>query len=176
MRQRDPVSVRVIAAEEASEHLEALSGVLADCVAGGASVSFMPPFAKDEARAWWPKIFESMRHGETILLGAFDGEQLVGTVQLAPAGIPNQPHRADIRKVLVHRCARNSGAGAALMRAAEAEARKRGFTLLTLDTATGGAAERLYRRLGWTFVGVIPNYALYPDGRPCDTSIFWKAL
>jgi ribosomal protein S18 acetylase RimI-like enzyme len=171
-----PLSVRAIPSEEASKHLDALSGILADCVAGGASVSFMPPFTQDEARAWWPKIFESMRRGETILLGAFDGEALIGTVQLAPAGIPNQLHRADIRKVLVHRRARNAGAGAALMKAAEAEARKRGLTLLTLDTATGGAAERLYRRLGWTFVGVIPNYALYPDGRPCDTSIFWKAL
>jgi ribosomal protein S18 acetylase RimI-like enzyme len=170
------LTVRVIAPEEAQSHLAALASILADCVEGGASVSFMPPFGHDEAEAWWPRIFASMRSGETILLGAFEGAELVGTVQLAPAGIPNQPHRGDIRKVLVHRRARNAGAGAALMRAAEDEARKRGMTLLTLDTATGGAAERLYRRLGWTFVGVIPNYALYPDGRPCDTSIFWKAL
>jgi ribosomal protein S18 acetylase RimI-like enzyme len=170
------LTVHVIAAEEAPSHLAALANILADCVEGGASVSFMPPFGQVEAKAWWPKIFASMRRGETILLGAFEGAELIGSVQLAPAGIPNQPHRADIRKVLVHRRARNAGAGAALMLAAEEEARKRGLTLLTLDTATGGAAERLYRRLGWTFVGVIPNYALYPDGRPCDTSIFWKAL
>ena len=101
---------------------------------------------------------------------------LVGTVQVVLALPPNQPHRAEIAKLLVHRSARRRGIAELLMERAEAEARVEGKTLLVLDTVTGDDAERLYERLGWTRVGVIPGYALYPDGRPCDTTVFWKSL
>ena len=104
------------------------------------------------------------------------GGELVGTVQVITALPPNQPHRGEIAKLLVHRAARGRGIARLLMEAAEAEARAEGKTLLVLDAVTGGDAARLYDRLGWTTVGVIPNYALYPDGRPCDTTVFWKSL
>src|SRR5262249_58855395 len=103
-------------------------------------------------------------------------DELVGTVQVVAATPPNQPHRADVAKLLVRRSERRRGVARLLMARAEAEARAEGKTLLVLDTVTGDAAEKLYERLGWTKVGVIPNYALYPDGRPCDTTVFWKAV
>jgi GNAT superfamily N-acetyltransferase len=111
-----------------------------------------------------------------VLLAAFDDGDVVGTVQVNLATPPNQPHRADIAKLLVRRSARRRGVAAQLMEAAEREALAEGKTLLVLDTVTGDAAERLYERLGWTRVGVIPNYALYPDGRPCATTLFYKQL
>jgi ribosomal protein S18 acetylase RimI-like enzyme len=111
-----------------------------------------------------------------VILAAFDGSTLVGTVQLILAVPPNQPHRGEIAKLLVHRSARRRGVAQRLMGRVEVEARAEGKTLLVLDTVTGDAAERLYEGLGWTTVGVIPGYALYPDGRPCDTTVFFKAL
>ena len=117
-----------------------------------------------------------MARGERILLAAYDGHALLGTVQVVFAGPENQPHRADVAKMLVHGEARRRGVGAALMRAAEDSARAAGRTLLVLDTVTGGDAERLYARLGWEKVGVIPDYALFPDGRPCDTTVFFRRL
>jgi GNAT superfamily N-acetyltransferase len=114
--------------------------------------------------------------GRRLLLAAFADDGLVGTVQVALALPPNQPHRGEIAKLLVHRSARRRGISQLLMEHAEAEARAEGKTLLVLDTVTGDDAERLYARLGWTRVGVIPGYALYPDGRPCDTTVFWKAI
>ena len=111
-----------------------------------------------------------------MILAAFDGGELVGTVQVVLAVPPNQPHRGDIAKLLVRRSARRRGIAEQLMDGAEREARAEGKTLLVLDTVTGDAAERLYTRLGWQRVGVIPNYALYPDGRFCDTTVFWKAI
>jgi GNAT superfamily N-acetyltransferase len=109
-------------------------------------------------------------------LAAFAEGRLVGTVQVNLALPPNQPHRAEIAKLLVHRSARKRGVAQLLMEHAESEARAAGKTLLVLDTVTGGDGERLYARLGWTKVGVIPGYALFPDGRPCDTTVFWKTL
>jgi GNAT superfamily N-acetyltransferase len=111
-----------------------------------------------------------------LLLAAFDGGRVVGTVQVILALPPNQPHRGEIAKLLVHRSARRRGVARLLMERAESEASAEGKTLLVLDTVTGDPAERLYERLGWTRVGVIPGYALYPDGRPCDTTVFWKAV
>ena len=102
--------------------------------------------------------------------------ELIGTVQVILALPPNQPHRGEIAKLLVHRLARRRGIARLLMDHAEREARAEGKTLLVLDTVTGDPAERLYQRLGWTTVGVIPGYALYPDGRPCDTTVFFKVL
>jgi GNAT superfamily N-acetyltransferase len=114
--------------------------------------------------------------GETALLVARVGGRIVGTVQLGLALPPNQPHRAEVKKLLVHRSARGRGIGMALMTAAEEAARARGRTLLVLDTALGDNAERLYTRAGWNRVGVIPGYALFPDGSPCDTVVFWKQV
>jgi GNAT superfamily N-acetyltransferase len=150
--------------------------VLADCVAGGASVSYMAPFSHDQARDAFEAVAREVEQGRRLLLGAFAEGRLVGTVQVVLALPPNQPHRAEIAKLLVHRSARKRGIAQLLMEHAESEARAEGKTLLVLDTVTGDDAERLYTRLGWTRVGVIPGYALYPDGRPCDTTVFWKAL
>ena len=111
-----------------------------------------------------------------MVLVARDASGIVGSVSMHPAWPPNQPHRADIAKLLVHRKARNRGIAHVLMARAEEEALAEGKTLLVLDTVTGDAAERLYERIGFTKVGVIPNYALYPDGRPCDTTVFWKEI
>lgn len=152
-----------------------LADVLADCVAGGASVSFMLPFGRDEAATYFEKVIASVARGETVLLGARLDGRIVGTVQLGLDMPPNQPHRADVKKLLVHRSARGRGIGAALMARAEQEAKARGRTLLVLDTASGDA-ERLYARSGWQRTGVIPDYALWPGGGFCDTTVFWKKV
>jgi GNAT superfamily N-acetyltransferase len=170
------MEVRRLNASEASALLGELAEVLVDCVEGGASVSFMPPFGKPEAEAFFSKVIRGVEAGERILLAGFVGGRLAGTVQIVTATPPNQPHRADVAKLLVLRPARRSGLGAALMKRAEECARAAGKTLLVLDTVSGGAAERLYESLGWVKAGVIPKYALNPDGTWCDTVIFWKAL
>jgi GNAT superfamily N-acetyltransferase len=172
----DRVEIRRLAGTELHAQLDALAGVLADCVAGGASVSYMAPFSHLEARAAFEAMAAEVEKGNRLLLGAFAEGRLVGTVQVILALPPNQPHRAEIAKLLVHRSARKRGIAQLLMEHAESEARAEGKTLLVLDTVTGDNAERLYARLGWTRVGVIPGYALYPDRRPCDTTIFWKAV
>ncbi len=156
--------------------LDGLAAVLHDCVAGGASVSYLAPFSHEQARDAFKGFAAEVEQGRRLLLAAFANGDLVGTVQVILALPPNQPHRAEIAKLLVHRSARRRGIAELLMERAEAEARAEGKTLLVLDTVTGDNAERLYERLGWTRVGVIPGYALYPDGRPCDTTVFWKAL
>jgi GNAT superfamily N-acetyltransferase len=136
----------------------------------------MAPFAPEQARAAFEAVAAEVEQGRRLLLGAFADGRLVGTVQVILALPPNQPHRGEVAKLLVHRSARKRGIAQLLMEHAESEARAEGKTLLVLDTVTGDDAERLYARLGWTRVGVIPRYALYPNGRPCDTTIFWKAL
>ena len=171
-----PIEIRRLGASELRGHLDSLAAVLADCVAGGASVSYMAPFSHADARAAFAAWATEVESGRRLLLAAFAGDEVVGTVQVVFAAPPNQPHRADIAKLLVHRSARRRGVAQLLMEHAEAESRAEGKTLLVLDTVTGDDAERLYARLGWTRVGVIPNYALYPDGRPCDTTVFWKAV
>jgi GNAT superfamily N-acetyltransferase len=168
--------VRRLSGAELHGHLDALAEVLADCVAGGASVSYLEPFTHADARAAFEGWAAEAERGDRVILAAFDEGRLVGTVQLILALPPNQPHRAEIAKLLVHRSARRRGVAQRLMEGAEDEARAESKTLLVLDTVTGDAAERLYDRLGWTAVGVIPGYALYPDGRPCDTTVFFKAL
>ena len=154
----------------------ALADVLLDCVAGGASVSFMSSLSKAEAESFFERTVEGVQRGERILLAAFADSKLVGTVQVLLATPPNQPHRADVAKLLVLRSARGQGVGRQLMEHVEQESRRSGKNLLVLDTVTGDIAERLYTRLGWNRVGVIPNYALYPDGRLCATTIFWKQV
>lgn len=170
------IEIRRLDAAEAHARLDGLAAVLADCVTGGASVSYMAPFSHDDARAAFEAVVEDVRRQRRVLLAAFADDELVGTVQIVLALPPNQPHRGEIAKLLVHRSARRRGIAQALMERAEAEARAEGRSLLVLDTVTGDPAERLYERLGWNRVGVIPGYALYPDGRPCDTTVFWKPL
>ena len=167
--------ILVLDAAAARAAIDELADVLADCVAGGASVSFMLPFGRVDARQFLEKIIASVARGETVLVAAKLNGRIVGTVQLGLDMPPNQPHRADIRKLLVHRSARKHGIGAALMARAEAEAKARGRTLLVLDTASGDA-ERLYARSGWQRVGVVPDYAMWPGGGFCDTTFFWKRL
>jgi len=156
--------------------LVALADVLIDCVDGGASVSFMHPLTRDRAMAFWRRVAQGVAAGERALLIAEDDRGVCGTVQLILDLPENQPHRADLAKMLVHRRVRRQGLGAALMRAAEATARDCGRTLLVLDAVTGGDAERLYERLGWQRVGVIPGYALMPNGEPCATTVFYRDL
>jgi GNAT superfamily N-acetyltransferase len=153
-----------------------LADVLLDCVEGGASVSFMLPFSRAQAMAFWRQVAQGVSDGKRALLMAEDSQGICGTVQLAFDLPENQPHRAELVKMLVHRRARRQGLGAALMQAAEATARECGKNLLVLDTVTGGDGERLYQRLGWQRVGVIPRYALMPRGEPCDTTLFYRDL
>ncbi len=175
---REPVTIRQLTPQEARDRIGALSAVLIDCVEGGASVSFMLPLTQDRADAFWQGVADGVAAGERILLVAQDPstDRIVGTVQVVLKQPENQPHRADIAKMLVHSGARRQGVGAALMRAAEAAAARAGKTVLVLDTVTGGEAERLYERVGWVKSGVIPNYALWPKGGFCDTTVFYKQI
>jgi GNAT superfamily N-acetyltransferase len=166
----------VLDAPIADAALDQLATVLVDCVAGGASVSFMSPFSHAEALVFFRKVAASVASGDAVLLAAKLDGKIVGTVQLGLDTPPNQPHRADIKKLLVHRSARGHGAGGALMAQVEEEARRRGRWLLVLDTVPGENGYRLYVRAGWTRTGIIPDYALFPDGRLCDTAVFWKRL
>ena len=156
--------------------VEQLADVLIDCVAGGASVSFMLPLTRERALAFWHRVARDVAAGARALLVAEDAQGICGTVQLVFDLPENQPHRGDLAKMLVHHRVRRQGLGEALMRAAEDVARESGRTLLVLDAVTGGDAERLYERLGWQKVGVIPDYALMPDGAPCDTTVFYRDL
>ena len=174
----EPITIRQLTPQEAKEQIGALSAVLIDCVEGGASVSFMSPLSRERADAFWKDVAEGIAAGERILLVAQEqtSGRIVGTVQVVLKQPENQPHRADIAKMLVHRRARKCGIGAALMRAAEEAARMAGKSVLVLDTVTGGDAERLYERVGWSKSGVIPNYALWPKGGFCDTTVFYKQI
>ena len=172
----EPVEIRRLSGVELRAQLDALAAVLHDCVAGGASVGYMEPFSHADALSAFEGFAADAEQGRRLILAAFSHGELVGTAQVVLELMPNQPHRGEIAKVLVHRTARGRGIARRLMDRAEDEARAEGKTLLVLDAVTGGDAARLYDRLGWTTVGVVPNFALYPDGRPCDTTYFWKAL
>jgi GNAT superfamily N-acetyltransferase len=169
--------VTIREAGDAAGLAEALAAVLIDCVNGGASVSFMAPLQHAKAVAFWECVIASARRGERILLVATsEAGQVVGTVQVLFALPENQPHRGEVAKMLVRREARRRGVGRSLMLAAEAAARAAGRRLLVLDTVTGGDAERLYTTLGWQRVGEIPNFALWPAGGLCSTTVFYKLL
>ena len=169
--------ILVLSPAQARERRDALADLLVDAVAGGASVNFVWPMDRAKAEAWWEGAFASHARGERLILTAELDGRLDGTVQLIPAIQENQAHRADIAKMLVHRRARRQGLGAALLLAAEAEARRLGRTLLTLDTETGSAGERLYARLGWVKFGEVPGYAASADGSRQDgASFFYKRL
>ncbi|MBM4219057.1 MAG: GNAT family N-acetyltransferase [Gammaproteobacteria bacterium] len=155
--------------------LEALAELLVDAVESGAAVSFVT-LTRDQAHDWWRALL-SDPDSRAIVLVARDAVGIAGSVQLHPARAPNQPHHADVAKLLVHRRARRRGLGAALMAAVEREAVAAGFHLLVLDSKRGEAGERLYRQLGWNVVGTIPRYALDTDGRSLhDTVVFYKEL
>ncbi|KVD15151.1 GNAT family N-acetyltransferase [Burkholderia ubonensis] len=173
----EPITIRRVSCDEVTTYIDALSDVLIDCVEGGASVSFMSPISWDTAARFWRQVADGVIRGERILLVAerADG-RVVGTVQLITALPENQPHRADVAKMLVHRDARRQGVGARLMAAADDAARAAGKAVLVLDTVTGSDAARLYERAGWQRVGDVPNYALMPDGRYCATTFFHKQL
>ena len=156
--------------------IDQLAAVLIDCVDGGASVSFMHPLTRDRAVAFWRRVAQGVAAGERAVLVAEDAHGVCGTVQLTFDLPENQPHRADVSKMLVHRRVRRQGLGAALMRAAEDTARECGKTLLVLDAVTGGDAARLYEHLGWTRVGDIPDYALFPKGGLCSTTVYYRNL
>ena len=158
------------------EQIGELADVLIDCVEGGASVSFMHPLTREGAIAFWRRVAQGVIAGERALLVAEDARGICGTVQLVLKQPENQPHRADLAKMLVHRRARRQGLGAALMRAAEDLGRECGKTLLVLDAVTGGDASRLYARLGWERVGDIPGYALFPQGGLCGTTYYYRGL
>jgi GNAT superfamily N-acetyltransferase len=171
------VNVRRLGANEAAASIEALSDVLIDCVEGGASVSFMAPLARSTALAFWKRVADSVAANERILLVAeATNSQIVGTVQIVTMQPENQPHRADVAKMLVLRSARRRGIAQRLMSAVDAFAQEAGKTVLVLDTVSGGEAERLYQRAGWQCAGTVPDYALMPDGRFCATTFYYKRL
>ncbi|MDC0713513.1 GNAT family N-acetyltransferase [Stigmatella sp. ncwal1] len=163
-------------ADDEAELVPALAEVLMDCVEGGASVSFMAGLTPERAEAFWRKVFGAVRNGTSVLLVARDDSGVQGTVQIDLDLPDNQRHRADLKKLLVRRTGRRRGIAQALVREIEREALLRHRTLLVLDTVTGSAAEQLYAQLGWTRVGVIPDYALMPDGQLCATTLFYKKL
>lgn len=173
----DDVTVRRLNADDAASAVPVLAEVLIDCVEGGASVSFMQPMTVEKATRFWRMVAGDVAHGDRALLVAEDHDgRILGTVQLVLAVPENQPHRADVAKMLVHRRARRRGIAQRLIQAVEATARDEGRTLLVLDAVTDGGAARLYARNGWQRVGDIPNYALMPDGPPCSTTYFYKAI
>jgi GNAT superfamily N-acetyltransferase len=158
-----------------ADQIQGLAEVLIDCVLGGASVSFMSPLSPDKAVAFWRGVAAQLADGRRALLVAEDDQGVVGTVQLVFDLPENQPHRADLSKMLVHRRARRCGVGEDLLRAAEDLAREKAKWLLVLDTASA-EAERLYARAGWIRVGVVPGFALWPEGGLCDTTFFYRTL
>ena len=167
--------IELLAAPASDEDVRDLTELLVEAVDSGASVSFLAPLPPAEAEAWWRGTIGKIDDGAIILV-ARDDEGIAGSVQVHPAWAPNQPHRADIAKLIVRKRARGRKLGVRLMLAAEEAARARGFTLLVLDTVPGGAAERLYRGMGWTAIGTIPGYALDPFGAVCDTVVFYKKI
>ena len=168
--------IRLLDETETRARMGELAAVLADCVTGGASVGFMTPYGPADALPFWEGVAAAVGEGATLLFSAEREGRIVGTVQVGIRQMPNQPHRADVKKLLVMESERGRGVARALMAVAEDEAARHGKTVLVLDTATGSPAETVYERLGWQRAGVIPDYALYPDGRYCATTFFYKRL
>jgi len=176
MTDADPARVAIRRLARLGEgDIRALAALTVDVVEGGASIGFMLPIDAERAEAFWRRVAAGVTDGERVLFVADDGDGVLGTVQLIVEQPENQPHRADVAKMMVANRARRHGIGAALMHAAEQEAKARGKTLLVLDTASADA-ERLYARLGWQRCGTIPGYALLPAGGPCDTTYFFRVL
>ncbi|NDW33882.1 GNAT family N-acetyltransferase [Salipiger sp. PrR007] len=169
--------IREIPASEIRAHLRELADILAACVADGASVGFVMPFGMDEALRFWEGLIPEIESGGRVLFGAFDGERMVGTVSLALAGMPNQTHRAEISKMLVHPEYRRRGLARGLVAALLDRAEGLGRDLITLDTRTGDAAQQLYASCGFLPAGEIPEYALAPEGTARrDATLFMYRL
>jgi len=169
-------TIRFLSAEEAVAAIPALSELLRDSIEDNASMGFMAPYDRSEARTFWQGVADGVADGFTVLAVAADGDDIVGTVQAGFARKTNQPHRGDVMKLIVRRDMRGRGIARLLMERLETECLKRDRWLMVLDTATGSAAEAIYPRLGWQRVGVVPEYALYPDGDYCGTTFFYKRL
>jgi GNAT superfamily N-acetyltransferase len=170
------IAISTPTAEQAHTLAPVLADILIDCVQGGSSVSFLLPITRETAEGFYAKTAARVAERSAVLFVATIDGEIVGTVQLCPVLIENQPHRAEVAKLLVHRRGRQRGVAQALMAALEDKARAEGRTLLSLDTTTGSPAERLYEKLGWQRLGVMPGHALTATGEPSDTTFFWKAL
>ncbi len=168
--------IRILTEDQTRQALPALADILVDCVEGGASVGFLAPYTQADALSFWDGVRASVGQQATVLLAAEVDGEILGTVQLGVKLPPNQPHRADLKKLLVHRRGRGLGLARALMEAAEAQAAGMGRHVLVLDTATESPAEAIYERLGWSRVGVIPDYAMMPDGSYCGSTFFYKRV
>jgi GNAT superfamily N-acetyltransferase len=168
-----PIVIERIGKDVDAPILRGLAEVLLDAIDDNAGVSFMPGLTVSEAESWWKSAVAPDR---AIVLVARDNDGIVGTAQIQPSWAPNQPHRGDVAKLIVHRRARGRGIGRALMEALEQEARAGGFTLLLLDTRRGDHPERLYASMGWVRVGEVPDFALNPDGSMCSTVFYYKRL
>jgi hypothetical protein len=169
-------AIRIAPLTDLPQIRAALSGLLVETVANGGSVSFMHPLPLEAADAFWRDSLSSAARGERIVLGAFDGDDLVATVTLLLNLPPNQPHRAEIAKMMTRVSHRHRGIATSLMRAVETLARELGRVLLVLDTAVDDGASALYERLGFNLTGVIPDYAFKPHGGLTGTNIYWKRI
>lgn len=172
----DSIVIRALDAAEAERRLAELGAILRDAVEGGASVNFLAGFSQDEAEAFWRGQLSGIAEGGRHMLVAEEGDTLVGTVVLTLAPQPNQPHRADVGKMLVLSSHRRRGLGRRLLDAVEALARVQGRTLLMLDTTLGSSGDRLYRSRGWVEYGVVPGHALSTLGVPTATAFFYKEV
>jgi GNAT superfamily N-acetyltransferase len=171
------MTIRELDGREALARVAELAEVLRDCVEGGASVGFMRPLAEGRPEAFWRQVAATVAAGERHLFVAEDAAgRICGTLSLVVDMPDNQPHRADVSKMLVHRRARRQGLAERVLRALESKARALGKTTLVLDTVTGSDASRVYERLGWQRAGDIPHYALMPDGAPCSTTYYFKPI
>jgi GNAT superfamily N-acetyltransferase len=168
-----PIVIERIGKDADSRVLRGLADLLLDAIDDNAGVSFLPGLTVTEAESWWRSVLAPER---AIVLAACDEDGIVGTVQIQPSWAPNQPHRGDVAKLIVHRRARRRGIGRALMEALEAQARGAGYTLLLLDTRRDDHPERLYASMGWVRVGEVPDFALNPDGSMCSTVFYYKRL
>ena len=173
---RATVTIRALDATEYEAALGELAALIVDAVDGGAGVNFLNGVRLEEAQAWWAERLGEVRDGTITAFAALDGDRVVGSTLLMRSRNPNSPHRAEIGKVIVLRSHRRQGIAASLMRAAEDRALAEGRWLLVLDTVTGSPADTFYRSLGWTETGIVPDYALLPDGRPWPATFFWKDL
>ncbi|CAN7267472.1 N-acetyltransferase family protein [Rhizobium sp. LjRoot254] len=170
------MDIEIFDAERAARHLEHFADILRNAVHGGALVGYILPFELDAARAYWRGVIQSVADGERVLICALVGGDLAGTVQLYLSPEPNAPHRAEIYKLLVHPAHQRKGLGEALMRAAEKEALRHARTVLLLDTAQDSASERIYRRLGWQEIGVVPRHFVDPHGEPRSSVYMMRFL
>lgn len=170
------MTVEALDPGEYEDAIPALADLVVDAVAGGASINFLADVTPEFAGAWWRARLDEVLDGTTTLFVARDGDRIVGSTLLMRSTNANSPHRAEIGKVIVHRSARRRGLARALMTAAEDHARAEGRWMLVLDTVTGSDADAMYRALGWQETGIVPDYALLPDGRPWPATFFWKDL